>query len=517
MRNDARRSFGAHGRVTAAASAVLAALLALSLFPWQALAPEKAVADDGQGDPAENSWRYDDGELIEESLIATDDGISVLADEDEDEPEIVDNPWTWQGDGYINPYGEIIPYAKLKGIDVSEHQGLIDWDAVANSDIDFAIIRCGYGSDYYNQDDDYWVYNVTECAKHGIPFGVYLYSYATDLEMARSEVDHVLRLLDEVGYTPTYPIYLDLEDSSILAAELTAKDLGDIAELFCTALENEGYMAGVYANLNWWNNYLTDSRFARWEKWVAQYNVTCDYRGSYTIWQCTSSGTVPGIEGRVDLNFDRVWRNRNYGAYYDVSPGDWVVTEGWFDYVTDEGIMRGDSDEYGRPTGYFHPEAELSRADLATILYRHANPDATDTDYGFASNETPFVDNASGIYYTAAINWAYREGIMTGSTNEYGNLVVRPYDAISRQELAAMLARYAETCGENVDATMSAIGRMPDVSDVADWALTSMAWCYDNGVIEGSPVDGVRHLLPWDSATRCEAAKMVTVLLRDIL
>ena len=80
-----------------------------------------------------------------------------------------------------------------------------------------------------------------------------------------------------------------------------------------------------------------------------------------------------------------------------------------------------------------------------------------------------------------------------------------------------MLARYAETCGENTDAPMSTIGRMPDVSDVADWALPSRAWCYDNGVIEGSPVDGVRHLLPWNSATRCEAAKMVTVLLRDIL
>ena len=514
MRNDAR---SARRRPVAAASTILAALLAISLLPWQALSPVRAIADERQGNLVENSWRYSDGELIDDAAIATDDGIAALADDEGDEPEIVDNPWTWQGDGYINPYGEIIPYAKLKGIDVSEHQGLIDWDAVANSDIDFAIIRCGYGSDYYDQDDAYWVYNVTQCAKHGIPFGVYLYSYATNLEMAQSEVDHVLRLLDEVGYTPTYPIYLDLEDYSVLTAGVTAKDLGDIAELFCTTLEDEGYMAGVYANLNWWNNYLTDSRFARWEKWVAQYNVTCDYRGSYTIWQCTSSGTVPGIEGRVDLNFDRVWRDRNYGAYYDVSPGDWVVTEGWFDYVTDEGIMRGDSDEYGRPTGYFHPEKALTRAELATILYRHANPNATDTDYGFASNATPFVDNASGNYYTAAINWAYREGIMTGSTNESGNLAVWPDIAISRQELATMLARYAETCGVSIDGSMSTIGRMPDIADVADWALPAMAWCYDNGIIKGWPVDGVRHLLPAASATRNEAAKMVTVLLRDIL
>lgn len=185
----------------------------------------------------------------------------------------------------------------LKGIDVSEHQGVISWPQVKGN-IDYVILRVGYGDNIENQDDKYWKRNADECAKLGIPFGVYLYSYATSVEQAKSEAEHVLRLVE--GYKLDYPVYLDMEDSA--QSNLSAATLGDIAETFADIIEGAGYWCGIYANLNWWNNKLIDSRFARWTKWIAQYNDTCDYKGDYAMWQNTSKGSVNGISSDVDLN-----------------------------------------------------------------------------------------------------------------------------------------------------------------------------------------------------------------------
>ena len=81
------------------------------------------------------------------------------------------------------------PNATRKGIDVSEHNGIIDWAQVKASGIDFAIIRCGYGMDQTDQDDKQWLRNVTECERLGIPYGVYIYSYATNTDRAKSEAE----------------------------------------------------------------------------------------------------------------------------------------------------------------------------------------------------------------------------------------------------------------------------------------------------------------------------------------
>lgn len=223
----------------------------------------------------------------------------------EDDPEVGNRANSWR---YIN--GELRkdklqnratvyafhPNATKTGIDVSEWQGEINWEQVKASGVEFVILRCGWGMDETSQDDKYWARNVSECERLGIPYGVYLYSYATNTERALSEARHVLRLVS--GHTPTYPIYFDMEDNSTIGC-----DLGAIAETFCSTIKNAGYAVGVYANLNWWNNYLTDARFSQWHKWVAQYNSECNYAGSYAMWQYSSSGSVPGISGPVDMNY----------------------------------------------------------------------------------------------------------------------------------------------------------------------------------------------------------------------
>ncbi len=315
------------------------------------------------GQLAEHSWRYDNG-----VPVVSDDspGFSSLS-------RTVDNAWCWNGEGYVNSLGHLIPNAKYKGIDVSEHQGVIDWEKVAKSDVDYVIIRCGYGDDLESQDDKQWARNIRECIARDIPFGVYLYSYASSVAMAQSEANHVIRLLRAAGAEPSYPVYLDLEDERVREQNgLGAKHYAEIAKTFCDAIDAAGYTPGVYANTYWWNTYLTDPVFESWERWVAQYNPTCTYTGTHAMWQCTSSGRVDGISGNVDINMDLVYRNRSYGAYYDVNSSDWFVSGGYFDYVVGQSIMKGSTDENGRLTGYFNPYQAVTRADFVTMLYRVA-------------------------------------------------------------------------------------------------------------------------------------------------
>lgn len=233
----------------------------------------------------ENSWRYSDGELSVQEMYA----------------RSYANAWNKENGRYVNSRGEPIPGAVKKGIDVSEHNGKIDWARVKASDIDFAIIRCGYGQDWATQDDDWWEYNVSECERLGIPYGVYIYSYANTAALAAGEADHVLRLLK--GHTPSYPVYFDMEENKMLS--LSKDMLANLAKSFCDKVSAAGYRVGVYSNLTWWNNYLTSPVFdnSSWSRWMAQYNYKCDYKYSYDMWQCTSKGRVDGITGDVDLNF----------------------------------------------------------------------------------------------------------------------------------------------------------------------------------------------------------------------
>lgn len=181
---------------------------------------------------------------------------------------------------------------KLKLIDVSEHQGTIQWDTVKNQ-IDGAILRCGYGDDIPTQDDKQWRRNADACTRLGIPFGLYIYSYAATMEQIESEARHALRLAKE--YRLSYPIYLDLEQVGTEAGAFErACRFGDI-------IEAAGYWCGIYANLNWWTNYI--GGLERFTKWVAQYNSRCDYTGAnLDIWQYSSTARINGISGNVDMN-----------------------------------------------------------------------------------------------------------------------------------------------------------------------------------------------------------------------
>ncbi len=212
-----------------------------------------------------------------------------------------------------------------KGIDVSVHQKEIDWQKVKNSGVSFAILRCGYGSDLTAQDDKRWAYNVAQCEKYGIPYGVYLYSYATTTEQIDSEVRHTLRLLQ--GHTPALPVYIDMEDNTQL--RLGAETLCAFANRFCDQIAAAGYKAGLYSSTNCWNRFFGDfALLPGYYHWIAQYNTVCTYRGNYESWQFSSKGEVDGISGSVDMN---LWYN-TLGAkaagssdYMNIADGTYTI------------------------------------------------------------------------------------------------------------------------------------------------------------------------------------------------
>ena len=221
----------------------------------------------------ENSWRYQNGTRIDQ-------------DENILDFDVPDGVSTFSAGGYW-------------GIDVSHHQGVINWEAVKAAGIDFAIIRCGYGMNLTEQDDRQWSRNVSECERLGIPYGVYFYSYAMTADMAVEEGAHAVRLLE--GHNPDLPVFYDLEENSQLV--LGSGGLAEIARIFCDIVSSKGYEVGVYASLNWWQYYLTDAVFENWYRWVAEWRSSCSYNGRYEMWQYTSKGSINGISGNVDMNY----------------------------------------------------------------------------------------------------------------------------------------------------------------------------------------------------------------------
>ena len=279
--------------------------------------PDGGQSDERPLEGPENSWRYESGERVLSHVPA----ITTFGAEPGYDTYVT---WTRANGSKSYTYREQpsgkseivqVPNTTGVGIDVSEHQGKIDWAKVKADGVAFAIIRCGYGSDYTSQDDDYFLENVRGAQANGIPFGVYLYSYATKATgaapSAQSEAAHVLRQLKAAGLSPSklaLPVFYDLEEDA--QWELSASRVGTLAEAFCSVLSSQGYKVGIYANQNWWKNKLTDPVFERsgWAKWVAQYykkdkGTSPAGISDQQYWQFTDCGKVNGIPGYVDVNF----------------------------------------------------------------------------------------------------------------------------------------------------------------------------------------------------------------------
>lgn len=186
--------------------------------------------------------------------------------------------------------------AMQKVIDVSYHNGVIDWQRVKDAGY-HAIIRCGYGSDFENQDDEQFKRNADECTRLGIPWGAYLYSYAKGAAQAKSEAAHAIRLCEPYKDVMAYPLFFDTEEPG--TETISASN----ATIFCSNVKAAGFTAGIYASQAWWQENLGNVN--GYVKWVARWSSAQPTTNGWQIWQYSEKGNVPGIKTRVDMNYSR--------------------------------------------------------------------------------------------------------------------------------------------------------------------------------------------------------------------
>ena len=191
-------------------------------------------------------------------------------------------------------------------------------------------------------------------------------------------------------------------------------------------------------------------------------------------------------------------------SFYDVPSGEWYAT--WVGQAADKGLMSGYKDASGNLTGWFGPDDPITRAQVATVLWRMAG--------GQAASGASFPDVSPSDWHYQAVSWCVKAGIVTGYTAGADKGCFRPDRAVTRQELAVMVWRYAKYAGVDVSYPDPApFKSTTDWRSVDSWASEALTWTSAAGVLSGSVnADGTRSVLPGGTATRAQASKVFVVL-----
>ena len=185
----------------------------------------------------------------------------------------------------------------MKGIDVSVHNGNIDWNKVKADGIEFAILRAGFGK-LASQKDKKFEQNYAGAKAAGIPVGAYWYSYAMDEDEARQEADVFLSVLK--GKQFEFPVYFDLEEQKQF--DLGKEQVSAIMRAFLKKVESAGYFVGLYGSASSLTTHTADDIKSRYTIWLTHWVNQTNYSGAYGIWQHSEKGSVDGINGNVDLD-----------------------------------------------------------------------------------------------------------------------------------------------------------------------------------------------------------------------
>ena len=212
---------------------------------------------------------------------------------------------------FVAIYGD-----KYRGIDVSQKNGIVNWRQVANSGIDFAMIRIGYRG-YRGATlvlDDQAIYNLREAKSFGIKVGVYFVTQAINLSEAQEEALWVAGQLNKNGIKLEYPVAIDVEDSGARkngylpgrADLLDSETRTMLTRGFCDVIKYQGFIPAVYTSKNWFNTHLNYAELTNYDIWVAHYtydeNKQTDFDKNYQVWQYTDKGIILGVSGNVDKN-----------------------------------------------------------------------------------------------------------------------------------------------------------------------------------------------------------------------
>lgn len=238
--------------------------------------------------------------------------------------------------------GTVIEQVIARGIDVSRWQGNVDWTSVAADDVSFVML----GTRSKGVVDPYFHSNVQGASAAGLKVGAYIYSLATTPDMAREEADFVLSLVKD--YPISFPIAFDAEDSATLGT-LQPAEVSEVINAFCKRIADAGYYPIVYAN-DYWLSDKIDLSSMDYDVWVARYEAKHKFSDPI-MWQVTSTGSIDGINGNVDIDFlykdltpklpGNLWRVINGKKYYyqnySVQKDSWINDgTGWF-YMNEEG------------------------------------------------------------------------------------------------------------------------------------------------------------------------------------
>lgn len=215
------------------------------------------------------------------------------------------------------------------GIDVSKHQGVINWTKV-KPQIDFAIIQAGYGREF----DPRGLENIIVCESLGIPYGIYWASYSTTPEKARQEAEKLHNFIMDNNLKPTYPIYYDFEDFSLnymrgQGVNPTKELIEKIVLSFCDYMSERKYYVGVYTDHSTRKKWLNEIIFKRYDFWSAYWTSNPSHPYPVNLWQYSNNGIINGINGRVDTNrayldFPKIIRER--GLNNTTQPEKAIIT-----------------------------------------------------------------------------------------------------------------------------------------------------------------------------------------------
>lgn len=333
--------------------------------------------------------------------------------------------------------------ANVYGIDVSEHNGTLDWGKIKASGISFAIIRTGYGTSHT---DTQFHKNMQGALSQGLPVGVYHFSYALNAEGARKEADFVLSLLKPYKEKITLPVFFDFEYDTIRYGSDKGVALGrqafnDHTVVFCDRILEAGYRAGTYYNLDYKNRFVDMARLKPYVQWYAQYNDTASWTG-YDIWQKSSSHQISGHSGRFDYNVAPEsflngklpegwvkdekgwWYRRADGSYpkagwEDIGGTLWRFDEDGYCY-TNTTLIEGKTLYTFDENGYYttEPIKESESAEAVT------KPEVTGQEDYAMETRYHLLRDVTSKTYRATLDDLIRKGILQGKGGEGEDLIL---------------------------------------------------------------------------------------------
>ena len=257
---------------------------------------------------------------------------------------------------------------KILGVDISEWNGAVNFNALKAGGVRFVIIRDGYGTSHK---DTQFENNIKGALAAGMKIGIYHFSYALSESGAKNEANYVISLLKQYKDKITLPVYYDFEYDTVSYAKRQGVTLGkaqfnSFTVAFCETIKNAGYTPGTYFNGDYYSRYVDMNQIGKYSTWFATYGGNPKFTG-YDMWQYTSSATFVNANGRFDANYlvsDAIWNGKAA-----VTAGWRKNDTGWW-YVHEDGSYTTNAWEFIDNKWYYFDEKGYMLAD-SWILYKN--------------------------------------------------------------------------------------------------------------------------------------------------